>query len=158
MRVTVQFWVIMATALTNNQKKEWAELLYLKGELKQKDIAVKVGCAEKTLSGWIKDGNWDKLKKSMLTTKTEILRNLYNVLDKINTKLNEEDSFGDTKIADMYVKYTAAINNLETQTSIAQIFEVSRMFCNWLQTIDPKFALQVLEHMDVFIKENLKRF
>lgn len=147
----------MANDLSNKQKRELAELLYLKGDLLQKDIAAKVGVTPPTLSKWASEGNWDKLKKSLLTTKTEILRNLYDVLSKINDKLKEEDSYGDTKIADMYVKYTAAIRNLETETSIAQIFEVSRMFVNYLQPIDPPFALAVLEHLDKFIKDNLKK-
>ena len=148
----------MAKELSNQQKKEWAELLFLRGDMLQKDIAAKVGCSEKTLGNWASAGNWDKLRKSMLTTKTEILRNLYNVLDKIGTKLKDENSIGDSKIADMYVKYTAAINNLETETSTAQIFEVGKRFVNWLQGIDPQFALLVLNHLDAFIKENLKRF
>jgi transposase-like protein len=144
--------------LSTKQKKEWAEMLFLQGDVSQKEIAAKVGTSENTITKWKEAGNWDKLRKSMLTTKTEILRNLYNILDKINGKLKEEDSIGDTKIADMYVKYTAAIKNLETETSIGQIAEVARMFVNWLQTIDPQFALTVLNHFDKFIKEQLKRY
>lgn len=148
----------MAKQLTNEQKKEWAQLLFLRGDILQKEIAVKVGVAEKTLSNWVTKGHWDKLRKSMLNTKTEILRNLYDILDKINTKLKAEDSIGDTKIADMYVKYTTAINNLETETSIGQISEVGRIYVNWLMGIDPAFALQTLNHLDAFIKENLKKY
>lgn len=144
--------------LTNKQKKEWAEMLYIQGELTQKDIAAKVGTTEKTMSKWVNEGRWETYRKSMLNTKSEILRNLYNLLDKISKKLKEEDSIGDSKIADMYVKYTAAINNLETETSTAQIVEVARLFVNWLQGIDPQFALQVLNHFDAYIKESLKRF
>lgn len=148
----------MAKDLSIAQKKEWAELLYLRGDLLQKDIAAKVGVSERTLSKWVGGGEWERLKKSMLTTKSEILRNLYDLLDKISQKLKEEESIGDSKIADMYVKYTAAINNLETETSIAQISEVGRMFVNHLQGIDPQYALSVLNHFDNFIKEKLKRY
>lgn len=148
----------MATEITIKQKKEWAELLFMRGDLTQKAIAEKVGTSEKTLSGWVTKDNWDKLRKSMLTTKTEILRNLYDILDKIGKKLKEDDSYGDSKIADMYVKYTAAINNLETETSTGQIFEVGRMFVNWLQDRDPQFALLVLNNLDAFIKDNLKKY
>jgi nitrogen regulatory protein PII len=148
----------MSKELSNNQKREWAEMLFLQGDILQKEIAQKVGVAEKTISAWAKKYNWDDLRKSMLTTKTDMLRNLYSILDKINQKLKDEGSIGDSKIADMYVKYTAAIRNLETETSIGQISEVFRMFVNWLQIIDPAFALSVLNHGDKFIKEKLKRF
>jgi hypothetical protein len=148
----------MGNELTNQQKREWAELLFLQGDITQKEIAHKVKVSEKTISQWSAKYNWEDLRKSMLTTKNDILRNLYSILDKINTKLKEENSIGDSKIADMYVKYATAIKNLETETSIGQISEVGRMFVNWLQGIDPAFALSVLNHLDKFIKERLKRF
>lgn len=147
----------MAKELSNNQKKEWAQLLFLRDELTQKEIAQRVGVSENTIGKWIKDGDWDKLRKSLLTSKSEILRNLYDLLDKIGKKLKEDDSYGDSKIADMYVKYTAAINNMETETSIAEISDVARKFVNWLQTLDPQFALNVLNYFDTYIKEQLKR-
>jgi hypothetical protein len=148
----------MSKELSNKQKREWAEMLFIQGDVTQKEIAHKVNVAEKTISAWAAKYNWDDLRKSMLTTKNDILRNLYNILDKINTKLKDENSIGDSKIADMYVKYAAAIKSLETETSIGQISEVGRMFVNWLQGIDPALALTVLNHLDKFIKERLKRF
>lgn len=148
----------MAKDLSIQQKKEWAELLYMRGDLLQKDIAAKVSVSDRTISKWVADGNWERLRKSMLTTKAEILRNLYDLLEKISQKLKTEDSIGDSKTADMYVKYTAAINNLETETSIGQMVEVGRLFVNHLQSLDPQYALSVLNHFDNFIKEKLKRF
>jgi transcriptional regulator with XRE-family HTH domain len=149
---------VMSKEITLNQKKEWAQLLYVSDQYTQKEIAAKVKVSEQTISKWASVGKWDLLRKSLLTTKAEILRNLYNILDKINRKLKDEDSIGDSKISDMYVKYTAAIKNLETETSIGQIMEVGRMFVNHLQGIDPQFALSVLNYFDLFIKEKLKRF
>lgn len=148
----------MSKELTIAQKKEWAQMLFLANQLTQKDIALKVGVTEHTMSKWVNAGHWEKLRKSLLTSKSEILRNLYNFLDRLNEKLNDEESFGDTKTADMYVKYTAAINNLETETSIAQLMDAGQRFHKYLQTIDPKFALDVLNHYDKFIKDQLKGF
>lgn len=148
----------MAKELTTSQKKEWAQMLYLSGQLTQKDIASKVKTTEATMSRWVKDGQWEKLKKSLLTSKSEILRNLYNFLDKMNEKMNSENGFGDSRLADMYVKYTAAIKNLETETSIAEMMDSGQRFHQYLQAIDPKFALEVLNYYDKFIKDQLKRF
>jgi uncharacterized protein YjcR len=88
----------MKKELSLSQKKEWAQLLFISNQLLQKDIAVKVGVSEKTLSKWVNENKWDALRKSMLITKTEILRNLYDVLDKIGRKMKDEDSIGDTKL------------------------------------------------------------
>ena len=148
----------MGNELSTKQKREWAEMLFMRAELTQKQIAEKVDVSEKTMTTWVKKYNWEDLRKSMLTTKTEILRTLYGVLEKISLKMKEEGAGGDSKQADAFVKYTTAIKNLETETSISEISEVGRMFVDWLRLIDPQFALLVLEHMDNFIKEKLKRF
>lgn len=133
-------------------------MLFLANQFTQKEIAAKVKVSDNTLSSWAKKGNWDLLRKSLLTSKNESLRNLYNVLDRVNKKLNEENSIGDSKTADMLVKYTAAIKNLETETSIAQLIDSGQRFHQWMQVIDPKLALSFLNHYDGFIKDQLKKY
>jgi hypothetical protein len=149
---------VMSTELSISLKRDFAEALYLKGDITQKEIAARVKVNEKTIGRWVEKYKWESLRKSLLTTKSELLRNLYNILDRINDKLKEEESIGDSRIADMYVKYTASIKNLETDTNLGQIVEVLRMFVNYLQTIDPEFALSVLNHSDKFVKDQLKRW
>jgi DNA-binding XRE family transcriptional regulator len=146
------------TALTNKQKKEWAETLYKSSDITQKEIAAKVSVSEQTMTKWVKEGEWENLRKSLLTTKSEILRGYYDVLDKIRKKLKEENTIGDSKLADMNVKYTAAIKNLETDASLAELIEAGRLFVNDLMEKDPQFALRVLNEYDEFIKNRLKRF
>lgn len=149
----------MSAALTNKQKQEWAKMLFLQNQYTQKDIAAKVGVQEKTITRWVHGEDWEKLRKSMLTTKSEILRTFYDILDNLKKKVAaSEDGIGDTKLADMIVKYTAAIKNLETETSIAEICEVGRLYVNWLLNIDPAQAQITVNNFDGFIKEKLKVF
>jgi hypothetical protein len=155
----VKFVLIMGKELSNKQKQEWAELLFMQQQLTQKEIAVKVGVAEKTLSGWKDKYCWEQLRKSLLTSKSEILRFLYNTLDKLKTKIeNADDGIGDTKLADMVIKYTAAIKSLETETSIAALMDAGMQFHKYLQAVDPTEALKMLNNYDGFIKERIKRF
>jgi len=147
--------------LTLNQKKEWAQHLYISGQYTQKEISVKVNVSEKTLSKWVTTEKWAALKKSLLTSKNELLSFFYDTLQKIREKIsNNGDGIGDTKLADMVIKYTAAINNLETETSTAEQMEVARMYINYLMAIesDPEFILKSTMHLDAFIKAGLKRF
>lgn len=149
----------MSEAIKPQQKKELAKLYYLTGQYTQKDIAVKVGVRESTISNWVTKEKWDLLKKSMLTSKSESLRTLYDVLASLDKKIKASvDAIGDTKLADMYIKYTAAIKNLETETSIAQIVEVGRLYINWLLVVDPAQAQITVNNMDAFIKEKLKAY
>lgn len=152
-------FVGMSKELNTTQKKDWAELLYMQNQLSQKEIAAKVGVAEKTITGWKEKYCWEQMRKSLLTTKGEILRFLYNVLDKLKTKIEaEEDGIGDSKQADMVIKYTAAIKSLETETSISVLMEAGMQFHKYMQTIDPHKALEFLNNYDGFIKEKIKRF
>lgn len=148
----------MGKELTIAQKKDWAQMLYLANQLTQKEIAVKVGVTEKTMSKWVNENHWEKLRKSLLTTKSEMLAFFYDVLSKLKEKINSEDGIGDSKDADKVVKYTAAIRSLETETSIAELMEAGKLFHKYLQSIDPKLALDMLNHFDSFIKDRLKHF
>lgn len=148
----------MSKALSNPQKRDWAELLYMQNQLNQKEIAEKVGVAEKTIRQWKEKYCWEQMRKSLLTSKSQIISFLYNVLDRLKTKVEAEEGIGDTKIADMVVKYTAAIKNLETETSIGELMEAGKRFHKYMQAIDPDQALQMLNNYDGFIKEQLKKF
>ena len=45
--------------LSNSQKKEWAQTLYLRENLTQAEIAERVGVSRVTISNWIKAGKWE---------------------------------------------------------------------------------------------------
>lgn len=132
-------------------------MLYMQGQLTQKEIAAKVGASEKAIRDWKERYLWEQLRKSLLTSKAQLLGFFYTVLDKIKTKIEAEEGFGDTKLADMVVKYTAAIKNLETETSIAQLMDAGMKAHKHFQISDPEFALRFLNEYDAFIKEQLKK-
>ena len=73
--------------LTNQQKKEWAQLLCTEHGLSQKDAAMKVGVSVVTMNKWYNEGNWERLKQSMLVTRQEKLSRLYMQLDELNTAI-----------------------------------------------------------------------
>lgn len=148
----------MASELKPSQKKSWAYLLYEQGNMSQKEIALKVGVSENTITKWKDENNWEAMRKSTLTSKSEILKGFYDTLDKIRKKLKDDDDFGDTKLADMAVKYTAAIRNLETEASIGDLMEAGRLFINFLLSKDAVLAQRVLNEYDVFIKDRLRTF
>lgn len=61
-----------------------------------------------------------------------------------------------SKEADIISKLTAAINKLETETSIAEIVEVSKRIIQFVQKIDFEFSKKLTNYVDVFIIENMK--
>ncbi|TAN18820.1 MAG: DDE transposase family protein [Chitinophagaceae bacterium] len=145
--------------LTIKQKKEWAKLLFIRETgMTQKIIAAKVGTSEKTLSQWATKEHWDNLRKSLLVTKEEQLHRLYNQLDALNHLIEENKGYANSKEADTIVKLTSAIRNLETETSIAEVFEAGKKFITWVQQNDFSKAKELVELYDGFIKNQLKQY
>lgn len=144
-------------ALKKAQEKEYAKALYLAGGLTQKEIAERAGVTEKTLTRWIREGKWDDLKKSLLTTKQSQLSFLYNQLDFLNTDISKRDfKVATAKEADTIIKITAAIQRLETETSIGDTVEVARHFIEFVRPQDLELAKTITNLFDVFITAKMK--
>ena len=145
-----------------NDKKELAKLLFTKDNLDQKEIAEKVGVSEKTISKWVNanDEEWKKLRQSLIVTKEQQLRRIYDQLDELNATIMKREPgkrYADSKEADTMVKLTAAAKNLEADASVADIIEVQKRFLNWLRKLAPTKAKEVALMVDDFIKDTLKR-
>ena len=144
-------------ALKKAQEKEYAKFLYIGGGLTQKEIAERVSVTEKTLAKWIKEGKWENLKKSLLTTKQNQLSFLYDQLDFLNTDISKRDfKVAVGKEADTIIKITAAINRLETETSIGDTVEVARNFIEFVRPLDLELAKTITNFFDVFITAKMK--
>lgn len=145
--------------LSIKQKKEWAQHLYCENTLTQKAIADKVGVSEKTLSKWVNDENWDRLRKSLLISKQEQLAMLYDQVDEINKSIRkkpEGERFANSKEADILSKLTASIEQLEEETNISDVVEVCKRFITFLQKHDFEKSKEVVDLCDAFIKDCLK--
>lgn len=79
----------MSKTLTNQQKKDWAKMLYMQGELQSRQIAEKVGVSPVTMSKWSREGNWEMLRAAVTTTREEQIRNLYMQIAEMNKAIAE---------------------------------------------------------------------
>ncbi len=142
------------------QKKEWAKLLYLKSDLNQKEIAEKVGVAEKTLSKWVNDEheNWELLKSSFIITREQELRRIYIQISELNTFISERPEgsrFATSKEADVLSKLASAAKSLEAETSISDTISVFREFSEFIKEVDFGKAKEFIVFQDAFIKHKL---
>jgi len=145
--------------LTNKQKKEWAYTEYVINNLSQKEVAEKVGFSTVTMSKWVREGNWDDLRRQMLVTREKQLSRLYAQFDELTSaiaKKPEGERYANSKEADTLNKLTAAIRSLETEASIADIVEVSKRLLNYLRPVNAAKAIEVAGIFNDFIKHTLK--
>ncbi|MBV6442746.1 MAG: hypothetical protein EPGJADBJ_04470 [Saprospiraceae bacterium] len=144
--------------MTNDQKKDFAKLLYIRERLTQKEVAERVGANEHTIGRWVKDGGWEKLRRSLLVTKHEQIAALYAQLEAINELIAERDEkTANNKEADVISKLTAAIRNMETEVNLGDVVEIGMEFCEFVRQNAPEKSGDVVTLYDSFIKTKMKR-
>lgn len=145
-----------------NLKKEYAKLLFTQENLSQKECAEKAHVSEQTMTKWVNENNgeWKRLRQSLIVTKKEQLSRIYEQLDELNQKIRIQPAgsrYASTKEADTLVKLTAAAKNLETEASVSDIIEVGMRFLNYLRKIDLEKTKEISGYFDSFIKDQLKK-
>ncbi len=145
--------------MTNEQKKEWAKILFVKEKMTQKEIAAKVEVSEQTISKWKEKDNWDKLKQSLLTTRSEQVGFLYEQLADFNAmiaKREEGQRFVNSKEAQTLIMLTSAIEKLEKETSISDHINSFMKFNEFVRKIAPIADVQkITDYQDAFIRHLL---
>lgn len=144
--------------LTNKQKKEWAQTLYLRENLTQQEIADRVGVSRVTVSNWCRSGKWEEQKVGITLTRREQVQSLYRQVAEVNNAIMlkpEGERYPDAKQADTIVKLTSAIRNMEQEVGIADRIAVITDVVEWLRHVDLDKAKQFTEVFDSYIKDKL---
>lgn len=146
--------------LSNAQKKEWAKQLFMQGDITQKDIAIKVGIAEKTMGRWVEEEKWDVQRKSLNVTTDEIIRDLLDTLDHMRkeAKIAATDNDPATKPdSDGIYKMSLAIRKLQDKTGIGDTIRTMMEFIKFVMPEDHALAQEIAKYGDLFIESCLKR-
>jgi transcriptional regulator with XRE-family HTH domain len=159
LKVFIDAYLNKISIMTREEKKEWAKLIFLRENLTQKEISQKVGATEKTISKWVNEGNWDKHKASIIITKEEELRRMYDQLKAMNDAIclrEQGQRFATSKEADVLSKLSTTIKNMETDIALADVIEVSKRLINWVRKVDYEKAKELTVLFDGYIREILK--
>lgn len=143
--------------LTKKEEREYARMLYVNERITYKEIAARVGVTEKTISKWASEDGWEKLRKSLLTTRQAQLVHWYNQLDSINEAISKRDGIPTNAEADTMSKTTSNIQKLEFETSIGEYIEVGRKVLTFIQGINLADAKLLKNYFDAFINAKLKQ-
>lgn len=141
-------------------KKYLAKVLFTREKLDQKVVAERVGVSEKTMSKWVNEENWRSLRDRLLVGKEEVLNNLYDQLAELNEVITDRPKgqrYGSSKEADIQIKLTASIRNLETELAIADLVESGIRFIKYLQqTSDHEKVIEISNAWNEFITNSMK--
>lgn len=151
----------MANSKTSTADKQYlAKILFTREKLDQKIVAKRVGISERTMSKWVTDLNWKGLRNRLLIGKEEVLHKLYEQLSELNENINSNPQgfkYADTKQADVLIKLTASIRNLETELAIADLVESGIRFIKFLQMKGSfEQVLETSEMWNQFVQASIK--
>lgn len=142
------------------RKQEHAKLLYtVEGVTVQKELAERVGVSPQTINKWVNSENWESLRASVIITKESELRRMYMQITELNDaifKREPGERFASSKEADILVKLTAAVREMETDTSVSDSIEVLKNFIQHVREDDYKAAKEITALADIYVKSLLK--
>ena len=143
--------------LKNNEKIEWAKLLFISQNMAQNAIADKIGVSKVTVCKWVSKFKWEEEKASFTITREQQLQRLYIQIAEINKVISSrEQKYPNPSEADSINKLASAIEKMERESSLADIISVSQKFLNWVRPLDLNKAKELSGLFDAFIKDNLK--
>ena len=144
-------------AVRKETEKEYAKLLFIKHGLNQKQVAERVKVTEKTLAKWIIDGKWNDQKRSLMSTRTNIIRELENQIELWKDAIaNRKDKLVSPKEADMLIKLVSGIKKFETEIGVGEIVTTMMELISFIQPIDFEFSKRLSGYADAYIKSKIK--
>ncbi|MDO6808092.1 DDE transposase family protein [Zobellia galactanivorans] len=149
-----------ASKETIQRKKDYAKLLYtVEGVTVGKELASRAGVSEQTISKWKNEEGWEQLRASVIITKESELKRLYAQIVELNDAIAARDQghrFANSKEADVLVKLTSAVRQLETDTSVADAIEVLKDFISHVRQDDYELAMSITTVADGYVKTLMK--
>lgn len=157
--------------MAKQEQREHARLLYVNERITLKEVAERVKVTEKTVGRWCREDNWDKLRKSLLTTREAQLTHWYNQLDAINMDIAERPDLFDEKgkklkrppkliptsaEADIMAKTTSNIKSLEVDIGLGEIVETGKKLITFIQHINLDDAKLFKNYFDEYINHRIK--
>jgi transposase len=120
------------------EKKIVAQGLFTRSTMTRKEIASTVDVTEKTLRGWIVDGNWEQMRDAMQITKPKLLNDAYRQLAAINKKIDDElGGVPNKELSDAKATIRKEIEKFET-SPIHIFVEVFEELIDFLSKNDPE--------------------
>ena len=153
----------MATKKNLEEKKEYARLLFMQGEM-QKVIAEKAGVSAVTINKWVAENGWKEQRAAANITRPELVNKLLHTIDKLIEKVNEsDDPEAMAGLGDKLAKLSTTIERLDKKASIVDVIEVFMAFSKWMQfrmsfddEITPERLKTINKYHDLYINELLQ--
>ncbi|MGV8814753.1 MAG: hypothetical protein ACOH2D_11655 [Gelidibacter sp.] len=144
--------------LKKKAAEEYAKMLFTdkSQKLTIKEIAERAEVRPNTVSNWIKKGGWEKLRKSLMITRQNVISDLYDQIEWLINDIKTRDiKVATAQESNTIAILTTSIKRLETETSIAEIFEVGTSLLEFAKPMDFELYQRLIPVFDMFINSKL---
>jgi transposase-like protein len=146
----------------NTEKKQQARNLYFQTGLNKTQIAAILDISRRSLSYWVREGDWDRLKKSAEHMPAILVENCYHIFGNLTERYLSErrvtDPVKPVEIDALY-KLTRTIKNLKSRTALNESIELCGHFMDMLHAKNPELAQAVMPYLDEYMtsRANINR-
>jgi transposase-like protein len=138
----------------NNEQKQQAQHLYYQTDLSKTQIAHVLNISRRSLHYWVREGNWDRLKKSAKHMPSMLAENCYHIFAHLSEHLLSERRIMRpiTHIeANTLHKLTLTIKNLKNRNTVNESMEMLAYFVEGVNRKAPQLAKELMPHVQDYL-------
>lgn len=139
--------------MLKDKERLLAKELYLHTNYTKKQIAAKLGITETTLSAWIREGGWEKIKLAHTISKDQLLSKAYEQLSKINQAIEDKGGLPDKNLADAKAVLIKEIQLLENKNNLSNFVYVMEKFLNFIIEQKPEWTYEMSQLQMKFLEK-----
>ena len=145
--------IAMANAIPLKKRRILAESYYF-NFYTQKEIAELLDTPENTISRWVNQGDWKKIRDMKAVTRDKMVSELMGQINHMQTSAKEENRPLSTKECDAIMKLSSSIEKLDKKINLPVIIQVLKDFNEYLLRNDLDLAKKLLAHQNNFIRNH----
>lgn len=137
-------------------KKQIARHLYAQTELSKTQIANILGLHRATLSEWVRDGDWNRLKEAGRHLPSILAENCYHIIGQLTEHYLSESRMTSPvshKEADTLYKLACTITKLKNRSVLNETMELMGFFLENIKSRDAALASRLAPYIEEYLAE-----
>ncbi len=133
------------------EQQQQAQHLYFQTDLSKTQIAEAVGVTRRSLHNWIREHNWEYLKRSGAAMPSLIVANCYQAMAQLSESIlsRSVEPITRTEVEAMY-KLALIVNKLKVRTAFNERMETFTGFMDGLQEVNPELARTIAPYVSQY--------
>jgi len=138
----------------NLEKKQQARDLFFQTELTKTQIAALLGISRRSLTYWIKDGDWTRLKQSATHLPSMLAENCYHIFGHLTESYLSERRLTNpvsNREIDALHKLAMTANKLKNRSTLNESMEMFGFFMDGLKRRNARLAEEIAPYIDQYL-------